>query len=332
MAKRKTTKKPFDLDQKLTDTVIRAIEEHNVMPWQTSLGKGKDLGIDVSSMPHNLTTRKPYRGINILMCWIACRDGGFTSSEWITVKQLRQFQTREPHVNKQGKETDRYVSGPKVRADQYGKATMLVYWLKAIHPEERRKAQEENREPRPYMKPCPFWVYNRDQIDESEGALPDYCPPEVPETERFQRADDLIAATGANYVETNAQKCFYVPTLDMVHMPRFDLFGDPLDYYRTAFHELTHWTGHKSRLDRDQTGSFGTGNYAFEELIAEFGAAFICGRLGMEYATQHADYIASWLKALKSDKKFLRQAAQAASKAADLILSFEDEEELQEAA
>jgi len=103
-------------------------------------------------------------------------------------------------------------------------------------------------------------------------------------------------------------------------------------YYATMFHELGHWTGAKHRLGRDHTGSFGSSAYAFEELVAELASAFVCAGLQIQPENRHSDYIASWLKALKDDKKFIFKAASAASKAADMLQSSAEEEDISEAA
>ena len=111
----------------------------------------------------------------------------------------------------------------------------------------------------------------------------------------------------------------YVPSLDKIHLPRKDAFSSADGYYATAFHELAHWTGAKSRLDRDFSSRFGDDQYAFEELVAEMSAAFLCQSHGIDALTQHAAYVQSWVKVLKNDHKAIFKAAALAQKATDYI-------------
>ena len=105
-------------------------------------------------------------------------------------------------------------------------------------------------------------------------------------------------------------------------MPSQAAFPEPINWYRTALHELGHWTGHGSRLDRDQKGGFGSEAYAKEELVAEMAAAFTCASLGIAPTVRHSDYIASWLSVLRDDEKAIFRAASQASKASDYLLAF----------
>jgi len=105
-------------------------------------------------------------------------------------------------------------------------------------------------------------------------------------------------------------------------VPRPEAYFQAIDWHRTALHELGHWSGHASRLDRDLTGGFGSRKYAFEELIAELNAAFCCASLGIVPTVRHADYIGSWLDVLREDNRAIVRAASAASKAADYLLAF----------
>lgn len=114
-----------------------------------------------------------------------------------------------------------------------------------------------------------------------------------------------------------------MPGSDTIQVPPQPAFLQQIDYYRTCFHELGHWTGHPTRLARDLSGSFGSKIYAREELVAEITAAFVCSSLGIEPTVRHADYIGSWLKVLREDNRAIFRAASHASKAADILLAFE---------
>jgi len=134
-------------------------------------------------------------------------------------------------------------------------------------------------------------------------------------------AEALITATGADFRIGGHEAC-YSPALDFVQVPLQQAFRQQINFYRTALHELRHWTGHRSRLDRDQQGGFGSEAYAREELIAELASAFICASLGTRPTVRHADYVGSWLEVLRGDERALFRAASQASKAADSLLAF----------
>ncbi len=120
----------------------------------------------------------------------------------------------------------------------------------------------------------------------------------------------------------SGSRAFYTPIGDYINLPPKDTFRSMEDYYSTRLHETTHWTGHESRLKRDLANKFGTENYAFEELVAELGSAFLCSMLGVEGNLQHTEYIANWSEILKNDSRAIFKASSLAQKAADYILSF----------
>jgi len=165
-----------------------------------------------------------------------------------------------------------------------------------------------------------YTVFNVDQCDN----LPDHClaeAPALPEREIVPQAEALTAATRAN-IHIGGAKAFYSPSEDAVHVPPQPAFCEQINYYRTLFHELGHWTGHPSRLNRDELGAFGSKLYANEELIAELTAAFVCAALSIKPTVRHADYLGSWLKVLREDSRAIFRAASKASKAADFLLAF----------
>ena len=144
---------------------------------------------------------------------------------------------------------------------------------------------------------------------------------------KFRNADERNAAADQFFIDTGAQiytkghQPAYYPLADKIEMPEFDDFNTAEDYYSTLSHELTHWTGHKSRLDRQLKGKNDIKEYAQEELIAELGAAFLCAELNISSQPRedHAAYLQSWIKALKNDKKFIFAAASQASRAVDYL-------------
>ena len=151
-------------------------------------------------------------------------------------------------------------------------------------------------------------------------------PAPLPEREIIPHAEALIQATGADF-RIGGAKAFYSPSADFVQVPPQPAFREQINYYRTAFHELSHWTGNAKRLGRDFSGRFGSKPYAREELVAEISAAFICAALGIAPTVRHADYVGSWLEVLKEDNRAIFRAAGQASKAADFVLAFGEADE-----
>jgi antirestriction protein ArdC len=169
-----------------------------------------------------------------------------------------------------------------------------------------------------------YTVFNVAQCDN----LPGHCvaaTPALPEREIVPQAEALARATLAD-IRTGGAHAFYRPSEDVVHIPPQPAFFDQINYYRTLFHELGHWTGHSSRLGRDLTGSFGSKAYANEELVAEITAAFVCAALSIQPTVRHADYLGNWLSVLRADNRAIFRAASKASKAADFLLAFSTSE------
>jgi antirestriction protein ArdC len=156
-----------------------------------------------------------------------------------------------------------------------------------------------------------------DGLPEEVGAS--VVPP--PPSQIEPRAEALIAATGADF-RIGGARAYYNVTGDFVQVPPPAAYFEPINWHRTAFHELGHWAGHSSRLNRDHSGSFGSKSYAREELVAEMAGAFVCASLGIVPTVRHADYVGSWLEVLREDCRAVVRAASAASKAADFLLAF----------
>lgn len=131
-------------------------------------------------------------------------------------------------------------------------------------------------------------------------------------------ADAFLQSTGADIREGHGEAC-YIPSRDFISMPAFAGFKGADNFYNVAFHELAHWTGHKTGLDRDLKNRFGSRNYAAEELIAELGAAFLCAEFGLDGDVRSAGYIGNWIELLKADKRAFFTARNQASKAADYL-------------
>jgi antirestriction protein ArdC len=280
----------------ITNKIIAELEADRVpwvQPWGTPAIKAP------LAMPRNAATRREYSGINVLILWGAVIEHGFSGQSWLTFRQALGL-------------------GGHVRKAERG--TTVVYADRFTPEGERRRAAEANEEPGtiPFLKR--FTIFNTDQCDGlPEEVAASVFPPPPDQIE--PRAEALIAATSADF-RIGGARAYYNATSDFVQVPPPAAFFEPVNWHRTAFHELGHWTGHASRLKRDYSGSFGSKSYAREELVAEMAGAFVCASLGIVPTVRHADYIGSWLEVLREDNRAVVRAASAASKAADFLLGF----------
>jgi antirestriction protein ArdC len=187
---------------------------------------------------------------------------------------------------------------------------------------ERTRAAETGDEPEaiPFLKR--FTVFNADQCEDLPA---DIAAPPAPIAENLilPQAEALIRATGAD-IRIGGDRAFYVPSADYIQVPPPSAFFEPINWHRTVFHELGHWTGAAHRLNRDLSGAFGSSSYARDEVVAEMTGAFVCAALSIVPTVRHADYLASWIELLADDNRAIIHAASAASKAADYLLAFRD--------
>ena len=243
----------------------------------------------IPGMPKNIASNRSYRGINTLLLWLTGNAKGYTAPYWATFKQWIEL-------------------GHPVRKGE--KSATVVFWKQLGGDESESAEDHRNFVARAYH------VFNVCQV---EGyAIPEITP--LPETERDAIAETFFEGLPIKVVHEGNQ-AFYSPTADAVHLPPFGLFKDANAYYATRGHESVHATGAKHRLDRDFSGRFGSESYAFEELVAELGSAFLCADLGLsqEPRPDHAGYIESWLKVLKGDKRAIFTAAGKAQAAVDWL-------------
>lgn len=289
------TKGHFDIHQTITDKIVAAIEAGAgdfVMPWHRKKGGFK---------PKNVLSGNHYQGINILALWIEAQGNGFSSNVWGTYRQWAE-------------------KGAQVKKG--AKASHVVFYKEiAIEAE-----QEDEERTRLFARATP--VFNADQVDGWVDPEPAVIGP-VALVDALPEADTFIAAIGAR-IAHGGSRAFFSPSTDAIQLPERAAFtGSPTSsptetYYSTLCHELTHWTGVKTRCDRDLSGRFGSQAYAMEELVAELGAAFLSADLGIasEPRADHAQYLANWLQVLKNDKRAVFTAASAASKAAAFLHGF----------
>lgn len=284
--------KGFDIYQTVTNLIIERLEK-GIIPWSMPW-KGTD------SMPRNLISRKPYRGFNF---WYLL-SFDFSQPYFLTFNQAKQL-------------------GASIKKG--ARSYMVVYWKMLEY-----KDEDELKEV-PMLRY--YWVFH---IDDVEGISPDKIPSEDKIDYGFnpiESCDRIVSEwDDSPEIETGKNKACYIPSVDQVHMPDAKTFYKDEAYYSTLFHELVHSTGHSKRLNRHKTYAnhhFGSRDYSQEELVAEMGAAYLCGISGIEMATldNSAAYIQGWLKKLRNDKRFIVSASNLAQHAVDYILNNSDPKE-----
>lgn len=286
-----------DVRQEVTDKII-GILERGPQAWRKTWTAAAAQGL-----PINGSTGAQYRGINILTLWMEAQARGFSSNRWMTYRQAS-------------------MCGGQVRRGERG--TQIIFY-QMMERDEVNEAGEEEARRFPVLKT--FTVFNAHQIDglpeHLADRVSDITPPFLPN----ELAEEVISESGAE-IRHGGNRAAYSPGLDHIIMPTPESFETPEGYYGTCLHELAHWTGHPSRLNRDLSGRFGDDAYAAEELIAELAAAFCAGSLGFVDATVegHASYLDSWLRVLKADKTAIFTAAAAAQAAHDFLIRDTDME------
>ena len=255
-----------------------------VKPWSATAGQ---------NVPQNAVTSRPYSGCNVILLWLA-RDRGWSTPRFLTFKQAID-------------------AGGNVRKGEHG---TKVYFVKQLQVKDDVGEEAESRLI-PMMRE--YTVFNVEQCDGLPESIRAGKPMRVrnPDT-RDELADEFLRSTGADIREGHGE-ALYVPSHDFISMPAFQAFRGADHFYNVIFHELTHWTGHKKRLDRDLKNRFGSRDYAAEELVAELGAAFLSAEFGFDGDVRNAGYIATWIDLLKSDKRAFFTACSKASKAAEYL-------------
>ena len=278
------------LYESITNKIIESLKE-GVLPWHKPWASSNTfLPLRYNGIP--------YQGINTLLLWIVSSDLGYTSPTWMTFKQAQEL---GGHVKK-------------------GERGTPVCYADTIHKESTNDQGEQEVKHFSFLRS--YTVFNVEQIE----GLPSqyYIKPTqgFSSDERIASLEAFVSSTGASITE-GGDRASYIPSLDIIKMPPFASFDSPECYYATLCHELVHWTGHPSRLDRKITNGFGSKDYAFEELVAELGSAFLAGHLGFtpQIPDNHASYIASWIKALGQDHQMIFRAAGLAQKAVEFLMN-----------
>ena len=290
-----------DHRQEVTDSIIKMLED-GVAPWQKPW--------ESAGMPFNPTTDKGYRGGNAVHLMATGLSRGYEDPRWMTYKQAAE-------------------NGWQVRMGEKG--THIEFWeVKAKREEKsaepvRGGRDETAKENQSRFIHRVYTVFNAKQV-EGVPALEREQPSAF---EAFHSGERILANSGAKIAHDQRDSAFYSRSSDSIHLPLKETFKDAPGYYGTALHELAHWTGHPSRLNRptlNDSYRFGDLNYAKEELRAELASVFIAAEVGVPHdPANHAAYVGSWIKALKEDKNEIFRAAHDASAATDFVLSLERE-------
>lgn len=292
-----------DYVEQVAGKIIEQLEQ-GTAPWQKPWEPGE------LRLPYNHATGKEYRGINSM--WLHMQ--GYSDPRWMTYNQAN-------------------AEGAQVKKGSKG--THIVYWKfseekgvtdengkPVIDSETGKQKTETVRLERP--RSFPAVVFNAEQID---GLPPLEARQSMPEPERHARAEAILANSGAKINHEQGDRAFYRPSTDSITLPARNQFPTADNYYATALHEVGHWTGHPSRLDRDLSHPFGSEGYAREELRAEIASLMLGERLEIGHdPAQHAAYVGSWIKALKEDPREIFRAAADAERIAGFVMDFELEQ------
>ena len=298
---------PRDFRQEVTDGIIRMLE-NDIAPWQ----KPWEPGATVLGLPMNATSGRSYRGGNAIHLIATALKKGYDDPRWMTYRQASE-------------------AGWQVRAGEKG--TQIEFWdLKpgSDQPDSRRSGDRAEGQVngsadsnRARLIHKIHTVFNGAQIDR----IPPPTPKQHTSFEVVAAGEQILKNSGARISHDQADSAFYSPSQDSIHLPPKDAFKDPAGYYGTVLHELAHWTGHPSRLNRstlNESYRFGDVNYAKEELRSELASVFLAVERGIPHnPEQHAAYVGSWINALRKDKHEIFRAAHDASEATDFLLALE---------
>ena len=290
-----------DFRQKLTDQIVEQLKSGKCA-WAKPWDEGAAFML---TAPRNAITGRKYNGFNSLNLMSQQMYKGASDPRWITYAQVKK-------------------GGFAIPKDKIMNFMPVEYWQ--FDKEVKRKNPDTGKDEKITVKldkPRVFYtnVYHASDVE----GLPPYEPETRQEWEILARAEQILAASGAD-IRHGGESAYYSPSRDQIQLPPHEAFPDDGAYYEVALHELGHWTGHETRQNRDLTGGFGSESYAREELRAQLSSLFLSAELGIPYdTTRHAGYIGSWVKVLEQDKNEIFRAARDAEKIADFVMAFEPE-------
>jgi antirestriction protein ArdC len=267
----------------VTAKIVAELEQGTapwVKPWK---------GSGTADLPCNAATGRRYNGVNVFLLWGTTLDRGYRHAAWLTYLQAKTL-------------------GGQVRKGEH--ATAIVFPGSTA-----RKGEMGEEEKHRFLR---FHsIFRVEQVDGLPGEITGIPPPR-PLDESVAEAEGFVSLLGAD-IRHGGNMAAYSPALDCILLPHRGRFESDAHYAATKLHEHAHWTGHKSRLDRDLNGRFGDQAYAGKELIAELTAAFHCAELSIPGQLRHPEYIASWLKVLGKDMRAIFTAASKATEAANYM-------------
>lgn len=289
-----------DLYQEVTDRIVAALER-GVAPWVRGYDPARGGAPGALVIPRNGLTGRPYGGLNVLLLWLTAAERSYTSPEWFTFNQAAEAA---------GLAKDRagrwsHEPGKGVRKGE--RSTLVTFWKElAVEDDATGEARRV-----PLLRH--FCVFNRAQVNglpPEPAAVAAAGPAWLP----VDAAERVVAESCARVVEgCGAPR--YDRAADTITVPPRAAYAAPGAFYVDLLHELAHWTGHPGRLGRAFGDRFGSPEYAAEELVAELGAAFLCASLGVTGKLQHPEYIGSWIRRLRDDKREIFHAASHARRA-----------------
>ncbi|MCA9094028.1 MAG: DUF1738 domain-containing protein [Planctomycetaceae bacterium] len=282
-----------DIRSRVTNQIIEKLEA-GIRPWFKPWNAEHAAGRITRPLRH---TGVPYQGANILMLWMSAESQGFACPYWMTYQQAKEL-------------------GGHVKKGEHGSPVVYAATFKKTETGDDGQEVEEEI---PFLKE--YTVFNAEQCEGLPKHFYALAEPPTEKLERIEQADRFYANTGAR-IEQGGNRAYYALEPDYVRMPLFETFRDAESYAATLAHELTHWTRHPSRLNRDLgRKKWGDAGYAMEELVAELGSAFLCADLNItpELREDHASYIHEWLQVLQADTGAIFTAASHASKAVEYL-------------
>ena len=282
--------------EKVTQSIVDALEK-GVAPWV------RPWAVVGDGVPTNLTTRRRYKGINFLTLSLHSAIRGYTRSIFLTYRQAAAL-------------------GAQVKRGERG--VPVIYWqLRRVAACAETQPWPDEAQLNERVVPlcrC-YTVFHISQVEH----LPPHLLP-APRSVAWladAAAEDLLIRSQAD-IRYGGDHAYYRPDADFIQLPERGAFADSASFYGTALHELVHWTGHRGRLNRDFSSRFGREDRAVEELVAEIGSAYLCASLGLNGKLQHENYVASWLKVLRSDEHAIFTASARAQAAAEFLLPSAD--------
>ena len=292
--RKQNNKKTRDVHADITNYIVKAIEDgagSYKMPWHRD-------GANIFK-PENALTGNAYPGVNVITLWVSAEQKGYGSGVWATYAQWKTMEAQ-------------------VRAKEKG--SPVVFYKDIAY--ESADAETGEAEEKHALFARTSWVFNADQVENYSSPKPH--PRNL--VEIVDKAEAFVTATGAD-IRYGGDKACYLPSQDYIRMPDKNRFtgtetSTPTEtFYSVLCHELTHFSGHPSRLDRNLRNRYGDQAYAMEELIAELGAAYLCADLGVTNSPRpdHAAYLSNWLTVIKSEKRAIFTAASKASQAAEYL-------------